>query len=148
MNRVHLACDHAGFALKNELAAHLKEKGFEVRDHGARDAQRCDYPVYANAVCKAVLEEGGQGLLICGTGIGMSMAANRYGGIRAAVCACEFQARAAREHNNANVLCLGARVIGPDLAVSIVDVFMSTAFTGGRHIARIEQFDAVTHPLK
>jgi ribose 5-phosphate isomerase B len=146
MSRIHIACDHAGFDLKNELSAYLKEKGFEVCDHGAHSSERCDYPVYANAVCKAVLEEGGQGLLICGTGIGMSMAANRYAGIRAAVCACEFQAQAAREHNNANVLCLGARVTGSGLAVSIAGIFMSTAFAGGRHSARIDQFDAVTHP--
>ncbi len=144
MNTVHIASDHAGFALKVELVRHFTSQGFTVVDHGPKEAQRCDYPQYAHILCEAVLQEQSQGILICGTGIGMSMAANRHAGIRAALCACEFHARAAREHNNANVLCLGERVTGFGLALSIADCFMTTAFAGGRHSERLAQFDRET----
>jgi ribose 5-phosphate isomerase B len=138
---IHIASDHAGFALKGLVSEHLAKQGRAVQDHGAGDMQSCDYPVYAQALCKAVLAHGDPGILICGSGIGMSMAANRFHGIRAALCANEFLASAARRHNNANVLCLGARVIGPDLALAIVDAFLHNAFEGGRHQRRIAMFD-------
>jgi len=138
---IHLASDHAGFTLKTLVIEHLARQGYSVRDHGTDSAQSCDYPVYARAVCKEVLARGEPGILICGSGIGMSMMANRFRGIRAAVCANEFLAGASRRHNNANVLCLGARVIGEDLALAIVDAFLRNDFEGGRHQRRIAMFD-------
>jgi ribose 5-phosphate isomerase B len=138
---IHLASDHAGFALKTLVSEHLARQGHAVRDHGAAGAESCDYPVYAQALCKALLVRGDLGILVCGSGIGMSMTANRFQGIRAAVCANEFLARASRRHTNANVLCLGARVIGSDLALAIVDAFLESEFEGGRHQRRIAMFD-------
>jgi ribose 5-phosphate isomerase B len=138
---IHLASDHAGFALKTLVSEHLAKQGYAVRDHGTDSTQSCDYPVYAQAVCKAALARGDPGILICGTGIGMSMMANRFRGIRAAVCSNEFLAGASRRHNNANVLCLGARVIGADLALAVVDAFLRNEFEGGRHQRRIAMFD-------
>lgn len=140
---IHLASDHAGFALKSALALRLSSLGHHVEDHGAHSAESCDYPLFARKACEALLEKGGAAILICGTGIGMSMAANRIAGIRAALCSCEFQAKAARRHNNANALCLGERVIGAGLAFAIVDAFLENVFEGGRHQRRIELFDAV-----
>ena len=139
---VHLASDHAGFALKSALILRLSSLDYDVVDHGAHSAASCDYPVFAHQLCSAVLDKGGLGILICGTGVGMSMAANRMRGIRAALCATEFQARATRQHNDANVLCLGERVTGTGLAFAIVDAFLDTAFEGGRHQRRIDLFDA------
>lgn len=147
MKSLHIASDHAGFALKTELCRYLEDQGYTMVDHGPHSAERCDYPTYANILCEAVLKEKGLGILICGTGIGMSMAANRHAGIRAALCSCEFHAKAAREHNNANVLCLGERVTGPGLATSIADVFLQNSFSGGRHEARVSLFDTTTYPL-
>ena len=138
---IHLASDHAGFALKTLVSEHLAKQGHTVRDHGTGGTQSCDYPVYARAVCQEVLAHGELGILICGSGIGMSMMANRFRGIRAAVCSNEFLAGASRRHNNANVLCLGARVIGVDLALAIVDAFLHNEFEGGRHQRRIAMFD-------
>lgn len=140
---VHLASDHAGFALKSALALRLSSLGHHVEDHGAHSTESCDYPIFARRACEAVLKDGGAAILICGSGIGMSMAANRMPGIRAALCSCEFQARAARQHNNANVLCLGERVTGTGLAFSVTDVFLESSFEGGRHQRRIELFDSV-----
>jgi ribose 5-phosphate isomerase B len=138
---IHLASDHAGFDLKSLVSEHLAKQGRTIQDHGAGNTQSCDYPVYAQALCKAVLTSGELGILVCGSGIGMSIMANRFRGIRAAVCANEFLAGAARRHNNANVLCLGARVIGPDLALAVVDAFLQNEFEGGRHQRRIDMFD-------
>lgn len=140
---IHLASDHAGFALKSAIILRLSSLDYDVVDHGAHSSESCDYPVYARQLCNAVLEKGGSGILICGTGIGMSMAANRMPGIRAALCATEFQARATRQHNDANVLCLGERVTGTGLAFAIVDAFLDTAFEGGRHQRRIDLFDSL-----
>ena len=109
---------------------------------GPENAESCDYPVFAQTVCNKVLEEDAMGILICGTGVGMSMAANRIAGIRAALCTNEFHARATRQHNNANVLCLGERVTGPGVAVQLADLFLETAFEGGRHQRRIDLFDS------
>jgi ribose 5-phosphate isomerase B len=138
---IHIASDHAGFALKSAVIEHLAKQGRTVQDHGSRDARSCDYPVYAQALCKAVLAGEDLGILICGSGLGMSMMANRFRGIRAAVCANEFLAGVARRHNNANVLCLGERIIGPGLALAIVDAFLHNQFEGGRHQDRIAMLD-------
>ncbi|MCL1889554.1 MAG: ribose 5-phosphate isomerase B [Desulfovibrionaceae bacterium] len=132
-----IGSDHAGFDLKKILRAHLEKLKRTVEDLGAHSTESCDYPEAASAVCGAVLGGNGLGILICGTGLGMSMAANRYRGIRAAVCAHTFHARAARAHNNANVLCLGQRVTTPDLALEILEVFLETPYEGGRHERRL-----------
>ena len=142
--RVHIASDHAGFALKTTLIEHLAKLGCTVQDHGAYGTQSCDYPLYAQALCKALLQNGELGILICGSGLGMSMMANRFRGIRAAACANEFLAAAARRHTDANVLCLGERVVGAGLAFSIVDAFLHNEFEGGRHQSRIAMLDCDT----
>lgn len=137
-----IGSDHGGYELKLEVIAHLEKRGFTVIDKGCPDNKSCDYPVYADAVCSAVTaKEGDLGILICGTGIGMSMAANKKEGIRAALCHDVFSAVATKEHNNANVLCMGARVVGPGLALMIVDKFVDTPFSNDeRHIRRISMY--------
>lgn len=134
---VFIGSDHAGFALKNTLAAHLSEQGVEVRDVGAYSEASCDYPDAAHKVCRAVRAEGGWGILVCGSGLGMCMAANRHQGIRAALCVHEAHARTAREHNNANVICLGQRISAKELALELLNIFRSTRYEGGRHERRI-----------
>ena len=114
--------------------------GYSVEDSGVNTAESCDYPVFAQKVCEQVLAANCPGLLICGTGIGMSMAANRTKGIRAALCGTEIQARLAREHNDANILCLGARITGTELALAILKTFLEGKFAGGRHKRRIDLF--------
>ena len=136
---VHLASDHAGHALKDLIARELARLGFTVTDHGTDSGESCDYPVFAHKLCDAVLTENGRGILVCGSGIGMSMAANRHDGIRAALCTTELHARLSRLHNDANVLCLGARITGEELALAIVVAFLETTFEGGRHQRRIDQ---------
>ena len=139
---VFLGSDHAGLELKAMVAAHLAAAGHTVVDLGPSEAKSVDYPDFAKAVCAKVLATPeAAGILICGTGIGMSMAANRIPGIRAALCCNEYLARMTRLHNDANVLCLGERVIGQGLAASIVDVFMDTAFEGGRHQRRVDMIE-------
>jgi len=135
---IHIGSDHAGLDLKQTLKAHLEARGFTIRDHGTHGPEAADYPICARKVCQAVLDEHGRGILVCGTGIGMSIAANRCRGIRAALCACEFHARACREHNNANLLCLGSRITAAGLAASILDIFLDTPFAGGRHQNRLD----------
>lgn len=139
---IAIGCDHGGYELKLEVINHLKERGFEIKDFGCDSTASCDYPVYAKKVAEAVA--GGEcelGILICGTGIGMSMAANKVDGIRAALCADCFSAKATREHNNANILCMGARTTGPGLALMITDIFVDTPFSNDeRHIRRIEMY--------
>ncbi len=140
--KVFIASDHAGFCLKQILVRHLQEKGHDVFDLGPEQAVSCDYPDSAFKVTDKLLEnEGAFGILICGTGIGMNMAANKVKGIRAALATCEFHARACREHNNANILCLGERVTGAGLAVNLADIFLETEFLEGRHLRRIELFN-------
>lgn len=140
---VFIASDHAGFKLKSELIAHLIKAGHAAHDLGTHNTESCDYPLYADKVCAAVLaDEAALGILICGSGIGMSIAANRHKGIRAALCACEFQARYTRRHNNANVLCLAERVTGCGVALEITDIFMAESFEGGRHAKRVALLDA------
>ena len=135
---VVIGCDHAAFTLKQELGAYLQTKGFLVLDVGTHSEERCDYPDFAEAACSHVQSgEASWGLLVCGTGIGMSMAANRCTGIRAAVVSDSFSARATRQHNDANILCLGSRVVGVGLAQEILDAWCSASFEGGRHQERI-----------
>ena len=139
---IAIGSDHGGFDLKEQVKKHLVERGFEVKDFGCEGTASCDYPIYAKAVSEAVATgECELGILICGTGIGMSMVANKVEGIRAALCSDCFSAKATKEHNNANVLCMGARTIGPGLALMIVDNFVDTPFSNDeRHIRRIEMF--------
>lgn len=139
--RIVIGSDHAGLVLKKLYTEALEAKGWEVTDVGPRDALSVDYPDFAAKVCRTVLDQGCPGILVCGTGIGMSMTANRFKGIRAAVCANEFQARATRAHNNANVLCVGERVTGVGTALGILDAFLETEFEGGRHVARVDKID-------
>lgn len=134
--------DHAGLGLKKELIAYLSPK-YELIDVGTKDENSCDYPVYARKLCQEVLDRQTLGILICGSGIGMSITANRFQGIRAALCLNEYMARMARMHNDANVLCLGDRIIGVELAKSIVDVFLEASFEGGRHLRRIQLIDSL-----
>ncbi len=137
--KVAIGSDHAGYEYKEMIKKYLEEKGFEVIDKGAYSVERVDYPVYAEAVAKSVASgEAEKGILICGTGIGMSIVANKIKGVRAALCPNNFMAEMARKHNNSNILCLGQRVIGTDHALSIVDTFFNTEFEGGRHLNRVE----------
>ena len=140
---IAIASDHGGFALKAEIIKHLNRKGYELKDFGSYDDASCDYPDYARPAAQAVARgECEKAILICGTGIGMSIAANKIPGIRAALCGDCFSAQATREHNDANVLCLGARVIGPSLALMITDVFLDTPFSGdSRHMRRISKLE-------
>ncbi|MBO5273766.1 MAG: ribose 5-phosphate isomerase B [Clostridia bacterium] len=134
-----LACDHGGFELKNEMKALLDKKGVEYVDFGCDTAESVNYPDYAHKLCKAIQDgECYRGILFCGTGIGMCMAANKHHGIRAAVCSDTFSARLTRMHNDANVLCLGGRVVGVGLAWDIVESFVDTEFEGGRHSTRVD----------
>ena len=137
--KIIIGADSAGYFLKEELKKHLTEKGYELTDMGPDSDASCHYPVYAKAVCEKVQEnlDGSFGILICGTGIGMSMCANKHKGIRAALCSDTFSARMTRQHNDANVLCMGARVIGSCLAIDILDQFLAGEFEGGRHEVRV-----------
>ena len=141
--KISIGSDHGGYELKAELISHLKGKGYEIIDKGCDSAASCDYPIYTNAVCDDIVsKESELGILICGTGIGMSMAANKREGIRAALCHDTFSAKATREHNDANILCMGARVVGPGLALMIADTFLETDFSNDeRHIRRISLFE-------
>lgn len=134
-----IASDHGGFGLKQELIASLKEQGVDFEDLGCYDTQSVDYPVYAEKVCRAVLDgKADKGILVCGTGIGMSMAANKFRGIRAALVADCYSAEMTRQHNDANVLCLGGRTVGPELAKKIMEIFLNTPFSGAeKHIRRV-----------
>ena len=141
---IALGCDQGGFALKQEIMAHLKGRGLEFKDYGSYDEQSVDYPIYAKKVAEAILSgECDKGILICGTGIGISIAANKYEGIRAALCTDCFMAEATRLHNDANILAMGGRVVGAGLALEMVDVFIDTEFEGGRHQRRIDQIMAI-----
>ena len=139
-NSLVIASDHAGINLKEFIVDHLLNKGVDVIDLGPKVKQRCDYPDYAHLVCEQIQSgEAELGILVCGTGIGMSMTANKHCGIRAAVISDAFSAEATRLHNNANVLCLGERVVGIGLAGSIVDAWFNATFEGGRHQGRIDK---------
>ena len=138
--KIIIASDHAGLELRRELVSALQELRVEVNDVGPTTNASVDYPDFARTVCKAVAAgEYQYGVLVCGTGIGMSITANKYRGIRAALCTSEFEARMTRAHNDANVLCLGQRVVGAGLARSIVEAFVATPFEGGRHQKRLDK---------
>ena len=142
--KIAIGCDHGGYELKMKLIPHLKEKGYEIEDYGCDSTDSVDYPDYALKVCHSVTSgESERGILICGTGLGMSMAANKVKGIRAAVCHDTFSAEFTRRHNDANVLCMGGRVIGPGLACKVVDAYLDSEFEGGRHQRRIDKVMAI-----
>ncbi len=134
-----IGCDHAGYAFKDAVIAHMKEAGHTVIDVGTNSPESCHYPIYARAVCEKILAgEAERGILICGTGIGMSIAANKHRGIRAACCSDTFSARLTREHNDANVLCFGERVVGLGLALDLVDAFLGAEYlNNGNHVPRV-----------
>ena len=135
---IALGSDHGGFALKEEIKKYLAEKEIPFTDFGTDSEASCDYPEFAEKVCRSVLSgESEKGILCCGTGIGMSMAANKIRGIRCALCSDGYSAEMTRRHNDANVLALGGRVIGPGLALEIVEIFLKTPFEGGRHARRV-----------
>ena len=135
---IAIGSDHGGYALKQQLMKHLTDLGLEYKDYGTYSEESCDYPIYAEAVAHAVAGgEAERGILICGTGIGMSMAANKIHGIRCALCGDCYSAELTRRHNDANSLALGARVLGEGLAEKIMDTFLTTEFEGGRHARRI-----------
>ena len=141
---VYLGADHGGFLLKEAIKAHLEEQGIEVTDCGTYSEESVDYPLIAKETCTRILaDKGSLGILCCGTGIGISMSANKIKGIRAACCSDYFSAKYTRLHNNANVLCMGGRVIGAGAACELVDVFLNTEFEGGRHQRRIDQITAI-----
>ena len=140
---IGIGCDHGGFELKEQVRKHLEENGIAYKDFGSFTPERCDYPVVAEAVARAVVAgEVEKGILICGTGIGVSITANKIRGIRAALCGDCFSAEATRQHNDANILCMGARVVGEGLALKIADTFLDTPFSNdARHIRRISRIE-------
>lgn len=139
-----IGSDHGGYALKQEIMKHLSERGIAYRDYGTYSEESCDYPDYGEAVGRAVASgECERGIVVCGTGIGISIAANKVRGVRCALCGDCFSAQMAREHNDANVLALGARVLGAGLALKIVDTFLDSTFAGGRHERRVAKLMAI-----
>ena len=142
--KIAIGCDHGGYELKLAVKKHLEEKGYEVVDYGCDSTESVDYPVYGEKVGRAVA--GGEcelGVLICGTGIGISLAANRVKGVRAAVCSEPYSAEMTRRHNNANIIAFGARVVGEGTAMTIVDAFLGAQFEGGRHARRVDMLEAI-----
>ena len=136
---IALGCDHGGYELKQEIKKYLDEKGIEYKDYGCDSLDSVDYPVYAKKVAHAILDgECEKGILICGTGLGISLAANKVKGVRAAVCSEPFTAKMSRAHNNCNILAFGARVVGAELAKMIVETWLDTEFEGGRHQRRVD----------
>lgn len=142
--KIAIGCDHGGLEHKNAIAEHLKERGFEICDFGIYEQTSVDYPDIAVKVTAAIKSgECERGILVCGTGIGMSLAANKVKGIRAAVCSDHFSAKYTRLHNDSNVLCLGGRVIGIGTALELADLFVDTEFEGGRHQKRVDKITAI-----
>ena len=138
--KIAIGSDHAGLSLKNELVEAIKARGHEIRDVGTFSGESVDYPDFASQVARSVGKgEVERGVLVCGTGIGMSIVANKHRGVRAALCTSEFEARMARAHNDANVLCVGQRVVGPGLARAILETFLDSPFEGGRHEKRVQK---------
>ncbi|MBQ2256801.1 MAG: ribose 5-phosphate isomerase B [Clostridia bacterium] len=143
-NKIVIGCDHAGFALKEQIKQYLANQGVELLDVGCYSTDACSYPDIAHALCTQIQSgEFPVGILICGTGIGMSMCANKHRGIRAACCSDAFSARATRMHNDANVLCFGARVVGYGVACTLVDAFLNQTFEGERHAPRVAAINAL-----
>ena len=142
--KIAIGCDHGGYALKLAVKKHLEEKGYEVIDYGCHGTESVDYPVYGEKVGRAVARgECELGVLICGTGLGISLAANRVKGVRAAVCSEPYSAEMTRRHNNANIIAFGARVVGEGTAMTIVDAFLGAQFEGGRHTRRVDMIEAI-----
>lgn len=142
--KIAIGADHGGFELKGIIASHLRSLGFDVIDVGTDSDESCDYPIFASRLCDVILRGDSElGILVCGTGIGMSIAANKHRGIRAACCSDTFSARLTRMHNNSNVLCIGARVVGSGLALDLVDAFIGAGFEGGRHTERLSLIDRI-----
>ena len=142
--KIALGSDHGGFKLKNEIISYLKENGYEIKDFGTYTTESCDYPEYAQKVAEVVAnKEFDFGILVCGTGIGISMSANKVPGIRAALCSDTFSAHATREHNDANILTMGERVVGKGLAIDIVKAFLGAEFEGDRHARRINKITEI-----
>ena len=141
---IAVCCDHGGLSLKQEVLRHLEEKGLEYKDFGTNSPESCDYPDIVKPLCQAIQRgECDKGVIICGTGIGISMAANKMKGIRAALCHDSFSAEFTRRHNDSNIIAFGARVIGPGLALQLLDIFLNTPFDGGRHAVRVEKMMAL-----
>ncbi len=142
--KIAIGNDHSALELKAVVIKHLEDKGHEIIDFGTNTAESCDYPIYGEKVALAIKENKAElGILICGTGIGISLAANKVPGIRAAVCSEPYSAKMTRAHNNANILAFGARVVGQDLAKMIVDAFIDTKFEGDRHQRRVDMLTAI-----
>ena len=142
--KIAFGCDHAGFTLKEAVVSHLKSRGFEVEDVGCYTPERVDYPVIGEKAARLVASgECELGVIICGTGIGISLAANKVRGIRAAACSDTYSAEYTRRHNNANMIAFGARVVGEGLACAIVDAFLDAKFEGGRHAVRVAMLDKI-----
>ena len=142
--KIALGCDHGGLEHKNAIGEFLKEQGFEVVDYGIYEQVSVDYPDIAKKVCESIQNgEAERGILVCGTGIGMSIAANKYKGIRAAACSEHFSAKFTRLHNNSNILCLGGRVIGVGTALELAELFVNTEFEGGRHQKRVAKISEI-----
>lgn len=142
--KIALGADHGGFELKEKVKTHLIKNGYEVLDLGTNSCDSVDYPEFGHAVGNVVAEKKAEfGIVICGTGIGISIAANKVAGIRAALCTNTTMARLTREHNNANILAMGGRIIGDVLALEMVDVFLTTEFQGGRHEKRINKIETI-----
>lgn len=140
--KIALGADHGGFELKEKIKRHLKNKGYEILDLGTHSLESVDYPSYGHNVGKAVVEKKANfGIIVCGTGIGISIAANKIKGVRAALCTNTTMAQLTREHNNANILALGGRIIGDLLALEMVDIFLNTEFLGGRHAKRVDSIE-------
>ncbi len=147
---IYIGADSAGYPMKEEMKAHLLELGYTVHDMGTDSTASCHYPLFASAVCERVQADPDTtfGILICGTGIGMSMCANKFNGVRAAVCSDTYSARLTRVHNDANVLCMGARVIGSCLAQDVLDSFLGAEFEGGRHQTRVDMMTEIENKQK
>ena len=144
MSLIAIGCDHVGFELKNHVIEYLQQNGHSIKDFGTNSTERTDYPVFGHAVAKAVASgECEKGIVICGTGVGISIAANKVPGIRAVVCSEPYSALLSRRHNDTNVLAFGSRVVGCDLALMIVEAWLSGEFEGGRHKNRIESIENV-----
>lgn len=142
--KIAIGSDHGGFSVKEIAKPHLEKLGYEVIDFGTNTPDSCHYPIYAEKVARAVAAgEADRGILICGTGIGMSIAANKIPGIRAAAVSDCFTAKATRQHNDSNILCLGERTVGPGLALLLMETFLTTEFEGGRHERRVNKLNAI-----
>lgn len=142
MTQIAIGCDHVGFELKTHIIEHLQSKGYGIKDFGTHSTERTDYPLFAKAVADAVTKgECEKGILVCGTGVGISIAANKVKGVRAVVCSEPYSALLSRAHNDTNILALGARVVGRDLALMIADIWLGGEFEGGRHKIRVDMIE-------